>query len=181
MESALGWIGQIFEWLGKFIPRWEIVPTTMGAIKYKQGKNPVYCGPGIHWYWPAVTKWDPYPMVRQSLDLRTQTVMTMDDRIVAVGGLVVYEVSDLLKLMPTTFQPDSAISEIVLTAFHDVCCNLTWAELKTEQQKGTLDTKLRRAAQRELADYGVRVIKAQLTDLAPTKVYKIIQSTSMDA
>jgi len=57
---------------------------------------------------------------------------------------------------------------------------MDWSPLKLEQQKGTLDTKLKNAAQRELSDYGVRVLKLMLTDLAPCRVLKLSQSTSQE-
>ena len=180
LDSAFGWIGQIVEWFGKFIPRWEVLNTTYGAIKYKYGKNPVFCGPGIHWYWPAVSQWDTFPIARQTTSLPTQTIVTADDKVVAISGLIVYSVEDLMKLLPTTYQPDQAIGEITLTAVHGVCCRLTWATLTDEQRRGTLETKLRRAAQNMLDDYGVRVIRVQLTDLAPARVFKLINTTSID-
>ena len=51
---------------------------------------------------------------------------------------------------------------------------MTWEELKVGQRKGTLDTKLKNSAREVLKEYGVNVIKVQLTDLAPARVYKIM-------
>ena len=180
LDNAFGWIGQIIEWFGRFIPRWEILDTTEGAIKYKRGKTPIFCGPGIHWWWPAVSKFVSFPIARQTTSLPTQTIVTADNKVVAISGLIVYRVEDLMKLLPTTYQPDQAIGEIALTAVHRVCCRLTWEELTLRQRMGTLGTRLRKAAQRELEDYGVRIIKVQLTDLAPARVFKLIQTTSVD-
>jgi regulator of protease activity HflC (stomatin/prohibitin superfamily) len=178
MESAFAWLGQIFEWLGKWVPRWVILDVTEGAVKYVGGKKAKYCGPGIHWYWPVTTTWFSYPIVRQADRLQTQTIVTVDDKTIVVGGLIVYSVSDLLKLLTTTHDPAIAVKDLALTAIHDVCCWMTWEELKVEQRKGTLDTKLKNATQRALDDYGVKVIKVMLTDLAPARVLKLMQSTS---
>jgi hypothetical protein len=88
----------------------------------------------------------------------------------------VYSVPDLLTLLTTTHDPATAVKDLTLTALHDVCCNMTWEELKAEQRKGTLDTKLKNATQRALDDYGVRVVKVMLTDLAPARVLKLMQN-----
>jgi len=178
--DAFAWIGQIFDWFGKFIPRWIIINPTEGGVKYVRGRDVKVLASGIHWYWPAVTEIDTYPTARQADRLQTQTMCTADDKTIIVGGLLVYRVEDVGKLLPTTFEPSIAIKDIALTAVHDVCCRMDWSPLKLEQQKGTLDTKLKNAAQRELSDYGVRVLKLMLTDLAPCRVLKLSQSTSQE-
>lgn len=180
MESALAWIGQVAEWFGRFIPRREILDLTEGAIKYKHGSDPVVCGPGVHWYWPWSTKWAFYPTARQAERLQTQTMTTKDGKVIIVGGVIVHKIDDLLALVTSTFEPQTAIKDIALTALHDVVCNLTWQELQVEQQKGTLDTKLKNAAQKSLKDYGVNVLKVMLIDLAPTRVIRLSQSTSQE-
>lgn len=202
MESALAWIGHIANWIGQFFPRWVIVDTTEGAVKFIGFLTPLWfrefmgrilflghtdgdivvlgCGPGIHWYWPATTNLQQYPTARQADNLPSQTIVTSDDKIIAVSGMLVYVVDDLVKLLSTTHSAVKVVQDVALTAIHDVCCDLTWEELKKEQQKGTLNTKLKNACQRQLGEYGVKVMKCMLTDLAPTRVYRIIQSQQSD-
>ena len=176
MESALAWIGQIAEWVGKFIPRWEIVDTVHGAIKFVKGSRVVRLGPGIHWYWPVVTDFHVYPVARQGVDLRAQVFVTEDDQSVAVGGLIVYEIEDIERILAHTYDPEETIHDITLSAIHDVCCQMSWPELKSEQRRGTLDTKLRNEAKKGLTDYGVKVLKVTLTDMAPVDaVVKLLQ------
>lgn len=190
MDSALAWIGQIAEWLGRFIPRVVVVPSTMGAVKYKAHPFAAWrkcepmtieaCGGGIHVYWPILTEWDTYPVAGQTDDLRSQIIVTADGRTVAIGGMVTYEVSDIIKLLTTRWGAQKAISDICLTAIHDACCAMTWDELHAEQRKGTLGTKLKNEAKRQLEKLGVTVLKLQLTDLAPARVLKVIQSVGKD-
>lgn len=176
MEGAFAWIGQIIEWFGKFLPRWVILDTTEGAVKFVKGKHPKALGPGIHWYWPVCTTLQEYPTARQADNLRTQTIVTRDDRVVAVGGMLVYDVVDIQKLLAYTHNAATTVTDIALTAVHDVCCQMSWEELKDEQRRGTLDTKLKNTTQRALNEYGVRVIKTMLTDLAPCRVLKLMAS-----
>lgn len=174
MNEALAWIGQLIDWVGRFVPRWVILDTTEGAVKYIRGSKVVALGAGIHWYWPLVTTWQTYPTARQADDLRSQTIVTMDDKTIIVGGMLVYEVKDIEKLLAHTHNPATTVTDIALTAVHDVCCRHTWEELKAGQRKGTLDTKLKNTAQDALSDYGVKVVKCMLTDLAPTRVIKVM-------
>lgn len=180
MESALAWIGQVAEWIGRFFPRWEIVDTVHGGIKFVKGARVVRLSPGIHWYWPLTTDFHLYPTARQAVDLRAQTLVTTDDRVVVVGGLIVYEIDDIEKILAHTYDPEETVRDITLSAIHDVCCQFSWDDLKVEQRKGTLDTKLRREAQKGLESYGVKVLKTTLTDLAPCRVLKLVQSMAKD-
>jgi hypothetical protein len=108
--------------------------------------------------------------------------MTADEADVAIvaGGMIVYEVADIMKLLPRVFRPTQAIKDIALTCIHSVCCEMTWADLKAAQKSGKLDRRLRKEAADALKDFGVEVLKVQLTDLARTRVYKVLQSTQKD-
>lgn len=180
MDSAFAWLSQIADWVGKFVPRWMILDTTEAAIKFVRGSNVKVCGPGIHWYWPVTTIWHAYPTARQAERLETQTIETTDGTTVILAGLLVYTVEAIEQLIPRTYSASGTVKDLAMSAVHDVCCQFTWAELKTEQQKGTLDTKLKNAAQKELRDYGVKVIKLMLVTMARCRVLKISQSTSQE-
>jgi regulator of protease activity HflC (stomatin/prohibitin superfamily) len=180
MDSALAWIGQIAAWIGQWIPRWSILDTTEGAIKYVGGKKIVVCGPGVHFYWPARTSFVPYPTARQTDRLEMQTMESKDGKTFIAGGTLTYCVEDLTKLVPVTHSPSTAVIDIAMTAVHDVLCQYDWAELQTKQRKGTLKTELRNEAQKALTELGVRVVMLKLNTMARARVIKISQSTSSE-
>jgi regulator of protease activity HflC (stomatin/prohibitin superfamily) len=97
MEGALAWIGQLAEWIGRFFPRWQIVTSTHGGVKFVRGARVVPLAPGMHWFWPLTTELLLYPTARQAVDLRSQTFVTADNKTIAVGGLIVYEVKDIAR------------------------------------------------------------------------------------
>jgi regulator of protease activity HflC (stomatin/prohibitin superfamily) len=130
MNEALAWIGQIAEWFGQFIPRWVIITTTHGAVKWVRGHKVKSLGPGIHWYWPATTQLNQFPIVRQGSILEPQTIVTRDGVTVAVTAVIVYEVEDLEALFTQTQDADNTISEICLTAAQDVLTGMGWDEIR---------------------------------------------------
>lgn len=196
MDSAFAWIGWIFEWLGKFFPRWQVLDTTEGGVKFQGFMLPrrlrvrfggydgdmrvTLCEPGLHWWWPATTRLEVYPTARQADNLPTQMMVTTDGKVVAVSGMLVYRVADLLKLFPTTYSAVRLVQDITLTAVHDVCCEMSWETLQSEQRSGKLNTKLKNAVKKQLEEYGIEVIKCMLTDLAPGRIYRMINSTQQD-
>lgn len=178
--EALAWVGQVAEWVGQFIPRLHVIRTTYHGIKWVRGRRIVVCRPGLAVHWPLLTDYVEWPVARQGVQLREQTVVTEDDKTIVVGGMIVYEVADVERLVGRTYSPDASIKDIALTCIHDVCCQLPWDQLKVEQRKGTLDTKLKNAAHRQLDDYGVRVLKLMLTDLSTCRVIRLVQSTAKE-
>jgi regulator of protease activity HflC (stomatin/prohibitin superfamily) len=180
METAFAWIGQIVAWFGQFIPRLVILDPTQGAIKYKRGKNPIALDAGLHVYWPLVTTFEIYPTARQTDRLETQVMETKDGKTFLVSGTLTYAVEDISKLLPFVAFPTRNTIDVAMTALHDVCCDFDWAELQSEQRRGTLKTKLRNEAQHQLGEYGIKVVKLQLNTLARCRVLKVSQSTASE-
>lgn len=181
MDGALGWISAIAEWFGQFIPRWVIVPTTHGAVKFVKGATVVKLGAGWHMYWPLTTQLTIYPVARQANDLRAQTIVTTDQRTAVIAGLIVFEVADIEALVAHTFDPDDTVRDISLSAIHDACIQHSWPSLQEAAKSGALDRELLKEARRHLDKYGVRVLKMALTDLAPCRVYRLVQATNQTA
>lgn len=180
MESAFAWIGQIVAWFGQFCPRWVILDTTEGAIKYVRGSRVVVCTSGIHWFWPATTKLYEYPTARQVDRLETQTIESRDGKTFIVSATITYVVTDLKAHVTNAQSAMVAMTEISMGAVHDVCCDYTWADLQEAQRKGTIKTQLRHEAQKQLKDWGVMVLKVQLNTLARCRVLKVSQSTASE-
>lgn len=180
MESAFAWIGQVVEWFGQWIPAKVLVDPTHAAVKFIRGQKGIPLKPGMHFFWPITTTFHHYPVVRQAVDLRSQTFMTTDEVTAIAGGLVVYEVNDIELLIGHTFEPDSTIKEITIGEIHSVLCSMSWSDIRTSLASGKLDTRLRGEVRKALEKYGVKVINVTLTDLAKCRVLKLFNSNSVD-
>lgn len=188
MEGAFAWIGRIAEWIGQFIPKGIVIDTRHQATKWNTillrdlvrfrwdaSAKVSILAPGFHVYWPVVTTVEQYPVKRQSVALAPQVVTTTDGFEVLVSGLLVYSISDLIKIQAETWDPEETIREIALSGVHDVCCRQSLDYLRTEQGK-KLDTALRNEVRKDLDEYGVQVIKVTLTTMAKTAVVRVVQT-----
>lgn len=180
MNGALEWIGQLAQWFGQFFPRWIILNTTEGAVKFVKGSRVVMLQPGIHWYWPATTEVKAWVVARQAVDLPTQAVVTIDGKSISVGGAVIFRIVEAETLIADTWDPDKLIRVKAAGVVHDVCSRMDWIALQAAKHSGALNMELRRAIRRKLKPYGVRVLDATLTDFAPCRVLKIVQTVSKD-
>src|SRR5688572_16869595 len=131
MEGALGWIGQIVEWLGRFVPRLLIVRSTHGGVKWRSGAQPVPMGPGLHVYWPLVTDVEVIVTARQTDNLATQVLTTKDGQRVVVGVVVVYRIADVVQAIgERNWDHASTIADVTQAAIVSVIAGATLAELR---------------------------------------------------
>lgn len=190
MEAVLGWIGQIAEWFGQFIPRRTIVGPTEAGIKsitrfkrvgrfsWESFIEVRKFGPGMQFHWPLRTELLVHPVARQTLDLRPQVLTVKEGTSILIGGLITYRIKDVEQALAHTEHIDSTIRDAALSATSAVIGKFnTWDELKEAEQSGKLDTLLRDEARSVLRPYGVAVVKMTHTDLAKTRVIKLAMST----
>lgn len=195
MENAFAWLGNIAEWIGQWIPKWDLIePTHQGVlvISYWRHEGPAHwwwrgwvadvrikvLQPGTHFYWPIRSKLHNYPVARQARDLREQTFATTDDMPLTIGaaGVISFEIADVIKATMSSWNTDETVVDVAMTAVHSVCCRRTWKELKALESSGELDKQLKAEAQKALNPIGVKVLKLNLTDLAPTLNVKLSNS-----
>ena len=119
-------------------------------------------------------------MVRQTDRLDTQTLESLDGKTFIVSAMIIYSVDDLAALLPTTHNCIQAINDIAMAAVHDVLCQYDWADIQSMQRRNVLKTQLKNEAQKQLADYGVKVIKLQLNTLARCRVIRVNQSLATE-
>ena len=103
-----------------------------------------------------------------------------DGKTFLASGTLTYRVKDLMKLLPENHSPVTATIDVAMAAMHDVCCSFTWEELQEMQRKGTLKTRLKNAAQRDLEEIGIEVLRLKLNSLARCRVLKISQSNASE-
>lgn len=170
MDGLFGVLGQFFEWFGRLFPRVVIIRATHAGIAFVRGKHKRLWKAGLHVYWPFWTQYLVTPVVRQTLNLTEQTLLTKDHRTIAVNGIVIYEIADVTKILGEVYDADQAISDMCLAAMKSVILNKTLDELATQGE--TVDKELTAHVRAAVRPFGVRVIQAMLSDLAPCRVIK---------
>lgn len=178
MSGAFEWLNRLAQAIINLWPTWMVINATEAGVKFVGGKKVVPYGPGIVFYWPARTEVKTWPIVRQPVDLPSQTITTKDGKTIAVGGAFEYEVTDVRKLLTTTFAPDASMRLHGAVAVRSVCSARTYEELMDQR---AVRFAIRRELRKRLRPFGVRVLSANLTDFAPARVFKLLQSMSNDA
>lgn len=169
--GALDWISQLFEWVGRFIPRVQIVRSTHAGVKFRHGKNAKRVGPGLTMYWPIVTEIDVVPVVRQTHNLPTQALMTKDGKKVVVSGVVIFAIADILAYMSKNFDAFDTLNDVSMVTIAQVITTHDYSYL-LENLTTEVQAELTKQVRKKLRLYGVRVYRASLTDFATCLVIK---------
>jgi len=172
MDSALGWLGDLARWLAAWVPRLLIVRATHGGVAFVHGRRVRVLRPGLRVYWPLVTEVDTCPVVRQVLNLPTQTLMTADGHAVVASGIVVYSVADVEAFLARNFDGDQAVADLALAALRKVVVSQALAQLQAGRR--SVDGLLTREARRVLGDLGCDVEAVRLTDFAQARVLSLV-------
>lgn len=171
MDAALGWIGELVRAMASVVPRLVLVRKTEQAVKFVRG-NAKVVGPGLHVWWPVTTEVDVQPVVRQVMELPPQTLLTTDGVSVAVGGVVIYSITNLYAYLVENYDASESLNEAAQAGIRNAVVSMSLEDLQETRVK--LDKKLTRAVGRAVQDFGVDVEAARLTTLAPANVLSLV-------
>lgn len=189
MEAALSWIGQIFDFFFSLLPTIFICRTTHEGVKFKTGDNvqvvrhdngmfwpsffglpgtPMFRRCGLHFYWPIVTEYELVPIKRQTTNLVAQYLCTKDNKTVGVSGILVYEVSDVEKLLTECYDYEDTIQDIALVTIKQVIVQHDQRFILEHSED--LDKELTKVLREQLRRFGIKTIRCTLSDFAPCRV-----------
>lgn len=177
MESALGWLGDIIRAIGRIIPRMLVVQRTHGGVAFVRGKHVREIKPGLFWWWPLWTKCILYPVVRQSLNLPSQSLTTQDSLSVTISGVVIYRVMDVVAALTRQWDLNETIRDLSMVAIREVVGSRPFDSIN--QKRREIDWELKEKLQDSLAAYGVEVLQIALTDFAKAKVISLVGGSDM--
>ncbi|MHC4225591.1 MAG: SPFH domain-containing protein [Planctomycetota bacterium] len=177
MESAFQWINDLARWFARLVPRWKVITESQGGVAFVRGWARII-KPGIFWWWPAWTEIHVQEVVRQTLNLPPQSMMTRDRKDMAVSGIVVYEIADPLTAFVKVHDLDAAIQDMALASIKSVLWGRTLNEIY--DHAGELDQLLCAECRAKLSGWGVKIHSIFLSDLSNAMVVRHLGSRDGD-
>lgn len=169
MDTALGWLGQIFEALLELVPRRVIVKGTEGGVKWSLWREPKEVRPGICFYWPLITAIEIIIVARQSFNTPKEPLQTSDGVEVVAGGVVVYNINDVVQAIgKKNWSPEETAQDIVQGVLAAIVTKHTHEELLTGISD-TIEEEITENCRRQLRKYGVYVERAGLCAFSSTR------------
>lgn len=165
------------EWLVSFIqtftsifPHMLHVTEDMRAVKLYSSNHKLLL-PGYHFYLPCIHEVRVCYITRQELDLPEQILTTSDGITVLVSASIVYRIHGVLKALINTQDYSSTVVEVAQRAVSEMVTSSTSEEVLNHS--AGFDHALIMTAQKDLADYGLKIDEAFFTSAAETQSYHL--------
>jgi regulator of protease activity HflC (stomatin/prohibitin superfamily) len=170
--EATSWLGDLVRTFAKVFPRLEHIPSNYRGVIFTRSKAKAL-DPGMHIYWPVWSEITQEPIMRQTLELNTQTLVSKDGQQIIVVATVVYLIDDIYKALVDTYDLEDTISDIAAGTVKEVIVSTDFEELHDDSEG--VDEQLTDLIAESLEPYGIRVEKAFLIDFSTTFVLRCIQ------
>jgi regulator of protease activity HflC (stomatin/prohibitin superfamily) len=169
----------MIESLLQIVPRIKHIHSTHGGVVFTGGSSRALRS-GVHFYWPIWSSIREICVVRQTLDLRYQSLISKDGTGVVVSVTVVYEISDVLKSITMTDNITDTIGDLSQRAVKQVVSQCTIEELKSGHRpnRRSVDTMLTEKVSLDVREYGVNVVGSFIADIAEQQMIHIISNHS---
>lgn len=127
-------------------------------------------GPGFHWVWPLGVEMVLVDnVVPRTVNLGAQSLTTRDAVAVVVGGVVTASISNIRKALLEVEGVDDALRDSCYGVIGQLVNSHTWDELHADDFAG----KLTDACRKQASDYGIRIKRVQLSDLARMRAIRL--------
>ncbi|MEO0651238.1 MAG: SPFH domain-containing protein [Planctomycetota bacterium] len=135
------------------------------ALKFTLGRAKGVVGPGIHWKWPIIQRFQTEDTKHTTLDLEPQVIQLADDLVFEVDAKVLYQIVDLRKAIIEVDELVTGLQNRVVLAIQRI--------LSAQDRESVRDTDAMIAAIREELEpvehqWGVKLLQLGFSNLSPS-------------
>lgn len=146
----------------------KVVPQGTEVTVERFGRYIRTLGPGLHIIMPVMDRIGArLNMMEEVLDVPSQEVITRDNAMIQVDGVVFYQVLDAAKAAYEIRRMQVAILNLVMTNIRTVMGSMDLDELLSQRDK--INARLLIACDEATEAWGVKVTRVEIKDIAPPK------------
>ena len=166
----MSWLQVLLEFLRQFLPL-VVIRDYQRGVRFVLGKARGPYAPGPYFSVPMVYEMESVVVVEQVVNLLNVAVRTKDGVCLTVSANVNYEVENAAHALCRVNDLDASMATEAMKYLHRLIRRATTDRLFTQQRK--VERAIQDSLQRKVEGWGVRVIDVGLTDLVPTRFYRL--------
>ena len=152
---------------------WRVIQPNEAGVRTTRGLMPRALGPGLHMVWPIIGRIEVVEVAEQPLDVRSQSLTTLDGVPAGAGCSLVYVIDDVLKAVIGTRNVDDSLRCEALGLMDEYVSGRDFAKcVDTAAFRKWIRTRLRTQAK---ARWGVDVLGVYRTDFARARSFRIMK------
>lgn len=169
------WLRQIFERLLSIFPRLSMVNPDEAGCRITLGKYVKPVGPGWYIHWPLIQELNTVTVTPQVVDVRVQSVWSLDHIDLCIGLAVKYRVKDAVAAQLKVQDYDLSLQNSALVA----CVEYVTSHLKDEIIIIKINESLTKILQAKARGWGIDVLSVGITDVGKTRNIRLLTNTTI--
>ena len=135
------------------------------ALKFTLGRAKHVVGPGVHWKWPIIQRFQLADTRHTTLDLEPQVIQLADDLVYEVDAKVLYQIVDLHKAIIEIDDVVQGLQNRVVLAIQRIVSAQT---RETIRDVDAMITAIRAELALVEAQWGVKILQLGFSNLSPS-------------
>jgi len=170
------WLAQFFDKLFSVIPRLWLVDPDESGVRVTLGKYVKELIPGWYIFLPLIQTCEKIKVVTQVVDLRPQSVRTIDGKEIILSGAVKYKVTSAKDAILNLYNYDANIQTLALGIIFDYVSSKSSEETEFVNY---LKQEILRGLREASRGWGLKIEQIYLTDIGKVRNLRILLNESI--
>lgn len=166
-------IDLIVTFIGDFLP-FKIVDQWEKGVYLEFGKFKRVVEPGLNWKIPFFGQILTTPVITQTVNLKSQTVTSLDEKSVVLSSIVRYHIHDVEKFLLGVMHANDVLVDTTQGIIRDIVEGTDWVDLYE------LGEIVRPEVNEQVSKWGITVQQVSFPDLGQIQTLRIINDGGKD-
>jgi regulator of protease activity HflC (stomatin/prohibitin superfamily) len=147
-----------------------IVRDYEGCVVLRLGKYHRTVSPGFHLKWPLIESDLITTTAITTLELRPQTLTTLDNKSIVISAVVKYQIKDVKPFLLEIWDSVDVLKDVTMGAIRQTVSKLPYASLNDP----TVETTVLELVRKEVNQFGFKIYRITFADLGEIRSLRLI-------